>query len=83
MRENFCELVEKKIFVQKNLADCLLVPLKDATPPYFAEKTFANSHKTSKFAKVFFLKSFKLYGISLPLSNFHTNITYIAMPICV
>ena len=27
------------------------------------EKTFANSHKTSKFAKVFSLESFPLYGI--------------------
>ena len=28
------------------------VPTKNATPPNFAEKTFANSHKTLKFAKV-------------------------------
>ena len=34
----------------------------DATPPNFVEKTFANSHKTMKFAKVFSLKSFPLYG---------------------
>ena len=26
---------------------------KDATPPSFTEKTFTNSHKTAKFAKVF------------------------------
>ena len=38
-------------------------PLKNAMPPNFAEKTFANSYKTSKFAKVFNLKSFPLYGI--------------------
>ena len=36
---------------------------KDTTPPNFAEKTFVNSHKTAKFSKVFFLKSFPLYGI--------------------
>ena len=36
---------------------------KDATPPNFAEKTFANRHKTVKFAKVFSLESFPLYGI--------------------
>ena len=36
---------------------------KDATSPYFMEKTFANSHKTAKFMKVFSLKSFLLYGI--------------------
>ena len=29
----------------------------------FTEKTFANSHKTAKFAKVFSLKSFPLYSI--------------------
>ena len=29
----------------------------------FAEKTFAYSHKTAKFVKVFSLKSFPLYGI--------------------
>ena len=32
--------------------------LKDTTPP-----TFANSHKTTKFAKVFSLESFPLYSI--------------------
>ena len=36
---------------------------KDATHPNFMEKTFANSHKTTKFAKVFSLESFLLYGI--------------------
>ena len=36
---------------------------KDATPPNFAEKTFADSHKSAKFTKVFSLKSFPLYGI--------------------
>ena len=45
-RENFCGLLT------------CAVP-KDATPPNFAEKTFANSHKS------FSLKSFPLYGISL------------------
>ena len=33
---------------------------KDAMPPNFAEKTFANSYKTVKFAKVFPLESFLL-----------------------
>ena len=33
---------------------------KKAMPPNFAEKTFSNSHKTTKFAKVFSLKSFPL-----------------------
>ena len=30
--------------------------------PKFAAKTFANSHKTTKFRQVFFLESFLLYG---------------------
>ena len=34
---------------------------KDAMPPNFTEKTFANSHKTVKSAKVFSLESFPLY----------------------
>ena len=33
---------------------------KDTTPQNFVEKTFANSHKTAKFAKVFSLESFLL-----------------------
>ena len=36
---------------------------KVATHPNFAEKTFANSHKTAKFMKVFSLESFPLYGM--------------------
>ena len=35
---------EKK-FRRENFSDCSLVPLKDAMPPYFVEKNFANSHK--------------------------------------
>jgi len=36
--------------------------LKDTMSPNFAEKTFANSHKTAKLAKVYSLQSFPLYG---------------------
>ena len=39
---------------------------KGATTQNFAEKTFANSHKTKKFAKVFSLESFPLYSIRSP-----------------
>ena len=35
---------------------------KGCHTPDFAEKTFVNSHKTAKFTKVFFLKSFPLYS---------------------
>ena len=61
--ENFHELVKNRIFAEKPFVDCSLVsPAKDTTPPNFAEKTFTNSYKTSKFAQVFSLKSFLLYG---------------------
>ena len=59
MGENF---VENKDFFGKRL-ECSLVLPNNATPPNFKEKTFANSHKTSKFVKVFSLKCFLLYGI--------------------
>ena len=53
-----------KIFTENIFADCTLVSLpKDALPPNFVEKTFTNSYKTSKFAKVFSFESFPLYGI--------------------
>ena len=48
---------------EKNFRRLLtFVAPKDATPPSFAEKTFANRHKTAKFAKVFSLESFPLYS---------------------
>ena len=44
--------------------DCSLLPRQRTPPPTnFAEKTFANSHKTAKFTKVFSLKSLPLYGM--------------------
>ena len=54
------ELVENKIFV----CGLLTGAAKDATPPNFGEKT--NSHKTSKFIKIFyiFFESFPLYANS-------------------
>ena len=55
---------EKYNFCGENLHGLLNFAMpKDATPPNFTEKTFANSHKTTKFAKVFSLESFQLYGI--------------------
>ena len=36
---------------------------KDAKPPNFVEKTFADSHKTATFTKVFSLERFLLFGI--------------------
>ena len=49
-KENFCRLLT---FAVPNYA----------TPPNCTEKTFAYSHKTARFAKVFSLKSFPLYCI--------------------
>ena len=56
----FLQTGENKIYAEKRFTACLLS--KDSSPSNFAEKTFMKSHKTSKFAKVFFLKSFLLYG---------------------
>ena len=39
---------------------------KDATRPNFAEKTFANRHKTAKFANVFSFESFSYTVASYP-----------------
>ena len=44
------------LFAVKTFADYSLVLPKDATLPNFAEKTFTNGHKTSKFVKVFFFR---------------------------
>ena len=45
------------------------MPPKDALPPNFIEKNFANNVKTSKFVKVFFLESFLLAIQYLALSE--------------
>ena len=58
---------EKYDFRGKKLSQpACLCRTKDTMPPNFAEKTFVNSHKTAKFAKVFSLKSFPLYGMLFP-----------------
>ena len=61
-RRKLSRIGGNKTFVKKSFADCPLVPPNNAMPPNFAEKTFMNSHKISKLAKVFSLKSFPLYG---------------------
>ena len=65
----FHEWVENTIFAEKTFADCSFVLPKDATPPNFTEKIFVDSHKTSKFAKVFCLKSFLLCGYQTSSDN--------------
>ena len=55
---------EKYDFRRENFRGLLVCAApKDAMPPNFTEKTFANSHKTGKFAKVFSLESFPLYTV--------------------
>ena len=54
MGESFCKFREKKDFHRENFCRLLTGAAKDATLPNFAEKTFTNSHKTSKIVKVFF-----------------------------
>ena len=57
-------LVKNTIFRGKNFRGLLTFAApKDAMPPNFVEKTFADSHKSVKFAKVFSLESFLLYDI--------------------
>ena len=53
--ENFCE---EKLLQNAHLY-CQWMPC----PQNFAEKTLANSHKTSKFVKLFSLKGFLLHGM--------------------
>ena len=77
---NSCKLAikignKKRFLGDKTFMDCLLVLAQVATCPSFAEKIFANSHKTSKFAKVFSLESFLLYGISHGDRYLHLSFT--------
>jgi len=66
--------VKNTIYAGKNFHGLLVFAApKDGTPQNFAEKTFANSHKTAKSTKLFSLKSFPLYGIALlatPVPNY-------------
>ena len=55
---------------------------KDATPANFTEKTFVNNHKTTKFAKVFSLKSFLLSGVCMHLHNHSGSLTGLQLLNC-
>ena len=59
--ENFRGLVKIQFSWRKLSRIAHLYCAKRCHTPHFC--TFVNSHKTAKFAKVFFLKSFPLYGI--------------------
>ena len=59
---------EKYNFREENFRRLLAFAVpKDAMPPNFGEKTFANSHKTVKFLEVFSFESFLPYGITCEL----------------
>ena len=72
--ENFHELVKNMIFMEKTFCRLLAFAVpKEAMPPNFAEKTFANSHKTTKFTEVFSLESFPLYSTLCPYAYMHVT----------
>ena len=56
-----CQLVENMIYSEKSFAACSVMLPRDVSPPNFAVKTFADSRKISKFAKVPSFQSFPLY----------------------
>ena len=61
---------KKKTFVNwwnkgKNFRGLLADATKRCHARNFTEKSFVNSHKAAKSAKVFFLKRFLLYGMFL------------------
>ena len=56
------ELVKIRFLRRKLSRTARFCRAKGCHAPNFAEKTFVCSHKTAKFAKVFSLESFPLYG---------------------
>ena len=60
--ENFRKLVKKTIFAEKTFADCLLVSCQRCHTPKFCRENFLKWPQNHKFAKVFYLESFPLYG---------------------
>ena len=68
---NFSQIGEKYNFRIENFHGLLAFAMpKDTMTQNFAEKTFANSHKTMKFTKVFSLEIFPLYSIVLWATNY-------------
>ena len=61
------QIGENPIIAEKTFMDCSLLLCQRTPRPNFVEKTFTYGHKSSKFVKVFSLKSFPLYGISASL----------------
>ena len=50
-------------FAEKTFVDCSLLQRQRMSCPKFRGENFAYSYKTAKFAKVFSLESFSLYGM--------------------
>ena len=69
--ENFSKLVKSRFSQRKLSRIAHFCSAKGRHTPNFTEKTFTYNHKTTKFAKVFSLKSFPLYGMVLSPSNIH------------
>ena len=73
------KLSREKTFEEENFRGLSLCRAKGHHTPNFVEKTFRNSHKTAKFAKVFSLeKYFQIYIIPLgyfKLSAFQQGIS--------
>ena len=67
--KTFARIGGNTIFAEKTCADCSLLQRQRTSRPKFRGENFAYSHKTAKFAKVFPLESFPLYGnrISFPV----------------
>ena len=55
---------------------------KHSMAPNFPDKTFMNSHKTTKFMKVFSLKSFPLYASYQRISHMCKQCKYILSSLC-
>ena len=67
---NFRELVKIRFSGRKLSRIAHFCSGKGCHGPNFVEKTFAYSHKTVKFAKVFSLESFPLYGMCMSMAKF-------------
>ena len=62
---NFHGSIGNENFTEKTFTDCLKPSISECgMPQNFMEETFADGSRTSKFAKVFSLESFPLYGMS-------------------
>ena len=72
------QIGEKYDFHEENFHRLLTFAMpKDAMPPNLMEKTFASSHKTPKFTKVFSLESFPQRTLSLLITYHVYSVNYL------